>query len=279
MNISIVIPVYNEADRLAACLRAIGAQRLKPLEVIVVDNNSSDGTAAVAKGFGFVRLINEPKQGVLHARTTGFDAASGDIIARIDADTVLPPNWTEQILEIFKNESVAAVSGAPDYYDFAWDVFANTADHWFRSRLARQLGDHNFLWGANMALRRSAWLQVRYGLCSEAYMHEDFDLGIHLQEDGLRVDYDPLLVAGVSSRRIDMEFIAFVKYTLQSPKTYAKHNLTSRRHMYPVLLACWLAWLPGRIIYRGYNLETGGFSLSKLFEFSETRVDPTSNIV
>ena len=83
----------------------------------------------------------------------------------------------------------------------------------------------------------------------------------------------------MSSRRIDMGFLDFVRYTLQSPKTYAKHNLSSRRHMYPVLLACWLAWLPGRVIYRGYNRETGVFELAKVFVFSEARVDPTTNIV
>lgn len=279
MNVSIVIPVYNEGDCLAACLRSIAALRPQPIEVIVVDNNSTDDTAKVAASFDFAHLINEPKQGVLHARTTGFNTVRGQIIARIDADTVLPANWIEQVQRIFADESVAAVSGAPDYYDFAWEGIANSADHWFRARLARQLDDQNFLWGANMALRRSAWLHVRSELCNEPNLHEDFDLGIHLQEHGLKVAYDPTLVAGVSSRRIDMDFLSFVKYTLQSPKTYAKHNLAGRRHMYPVLLACWLAWLPGRIIYRGYNHETDNFELAKLFAFSEARVDPTTNIV
>jgi cellulose synthase/poly-beta-1,6-N-acetylglucosamine synthase-like glycosyltransferase len=60
MNVSIVIPVYNEADALAACLEAIAEQTIAPLEVIVVDNNSTDTSAAIAQGFDFVRLVSGP---------------------------------------------------------------------------------------------------------------------------------------------------------------------------------------------------------------------------
>jgi len=98
-KISIVIPVYNEESQLAACRDAISQQKESPFEVIVVDNNSTDSTVRVALSFPFVTLIREPRQGVMHARTTGFDAARGDIIGRIDADTILPPDWTESVLE------------------------------------------------------------------------------------------------------------------------------------------------------------------------------------
>jgi glycosyltransferase involved in cell wall biosynthesis len=72
MKISIIIPVYNEAESLNACLDAIANQTIKPYEVIVVDNNSLDDTRLVAKAYDFVTLISETKQGVVHARSTGF---------------------------------------------------------------------------------------------------------------------------------------------------------------------------------------------------------------
>jgi glycosyltransferase involved in cell wall biosynthesis len=269
MNVSIVIPVYNEADRLADCLEAIARQSAPAFEVIVVDNNSTDITASIAASFPFVTLLHESKQGVTHARNTGFNAARGDIIGRIDADTLLPVDWVHRIENIFKASSVSAVSGAPHYYDFALDNFADRADWKLRQHLSRTLGDENFLWGANMAVRRRDWLAIRDELCIEADLHEDFDLGIHLQQQGLRVAYDPALVAGVSARRIDMSFMDFVRYTLASPKTYARHHLVSRRHMYPVLFLCWLAWAPGRLIYRAYDPARGAYS---------RRVDPTTNI-
>jgi glycosyltransferase involved in cell wall biosynthesis len=280
LRISIVIPVYNEADCLSACLEAIARQAASPYEVIVVDNNSTDDTPAVAKRFSFVKLLYEPRQGVVHARNRGFGAARGDIIARIDADTILPTGWTSQVRSIFQSSSISAVSGAPHYYDFPLAGLADAIDLPLRARLARKLKHTNFLWGANMAVRRSDWQQVRGSLCSQNNMHEDFDLGIHLQEHGFTVVYDEQLVAGVSSRRIDSKFLEFVRYTLVSPRTYALHGLRSRYHMYSALFICWTCYLPGRLIYRAYNPATRSYSLSQLLSVgSSSRVDPTTNVV
>jgi glycosyltransferase involved in cell wall biosynthesis len=278
MKISIVIPVYNEAASLKACLDAIANLAVPPYEVIVVDNNSTDETAEVALRFPFVKVLKEPKQGVVHARNTGFNAARGTIIGRIDADTLLPADWTQKVLAIFKGKTITAVSGSPNYYDFALQGFADAADHKLRGHLAKQLGDVNFLWGANMAIRRSAWLKVRSELCNHADLHEDFDLGIHIQRNNYYVAYDDALKAGVSARRIDSGFWAFARYTLASPRTYAKHGLHNQRHMYPVLFLCWLAWFPGRTIYRGYNFDTGEFSLKQLITPTVSRVDPTTHV-
>jgi glycosyltransferase involved in cell wall biosynthesis len=279
MKTSIVIPVYNEAERLADCLRAIARQAVRPYEVIVVDNNSTDDTAKIAAGFDFVRLLKEPRQGVVHARNRGFNAARGDIIGRIDADTILPAGWTAKVQSIFNDKNVSAVSGAPEFYDFAWDVIAEAIDWGMRGWLTRKLANQNFLWGANMAVRRSAWHKIRAELCEQRRMHEDFDLGIHLQAHGMAVKYDPDLLAGVSIRRIDSGFASYVRYSLVSPRTYARHGLTSRRHMYPVLLICWLCYLPGRFIYRAYDPLTKEFSLGQLLAAPDTRIDPTSNVV
>lgn len=278
MNVSIVIPVYNEADHLAACLEAIAAQSVAPLEVIVVDNNSTDSTVAVASSFAFVKLLSEKKQGVVHARNRGFDAAKGDIIGRIDADTLLPADWVGRIQNIFQDQSVSAVSGSAHYYDFALSGLADRIDFKLRGHLAKKLGRDNFLWGANMAVRRSDWRKVRHELCSAAQMHEDFDLGIHLENHGFKVAYNAHLLAGVSSRRVDTGFRSFVSYSLVSPRTYALHGLKSGRHMYPVLFVCWAAYLPARIIYRSYDQDSGTYSLSQLLKTSTSRVDPTANI-
>jgi glycosyltransferase involved in cell wall biosynthesis len=280
MKLSIVIPVYNEAGRLDSCLSAIANQTSMPFEVIVVDNNSTDDCAVIAKRYPFVKLLHEPRQGVVHARDRGFDAARGDIIGRIDADTILPEGWAEQVIAFFtENPEVSAVSGAPHYYDFALSRLADTLDFQLRGYLSRRLGDTNFLWGANMAVRKSSWQQIRSSLCVEEDMHEDFDLALHLQASGLQVAYEPLLVAGVSSRRVDTRFRDYIRYTLVSPRTYAVHSKRSRYHMYPVLFVCWIGYFPARVIYRGYDPQTGVFSFNRVAMATTPRVDPTSNIV
>lgn len=280
MKVSIVIPVYNEAAQLGACLQAIARQTVRPFEVIVVDNNSTDGTAAVAETYDFVRVLHEPQQGVLHARSRGFDAARGDIIARIDADSLLPTDWVASVQAIFTDPTVDAVSGAALYYNVACAPLFNAIDLFFRRRLSWQLKDRVYLWGANMAMRQTAWHDVKPALCERGGMHEDYDLAIHLQEGARKVIFDEGLRASVSSRRIDVGYFDFMRYVWVSPDTYAQHGIRQRWHMYWVVLVCAVGYLPARLLHRGYDPQVNGFSWSRLLT-SQTvtpRVDPTANV-
>lgn len=281
MKISIVIPVYNEADALSDCLKSIASQRVKPFEVIVVDNNSSDGSASIAKSFDFVTVINEPRQGVVHARTRGFDYASGDIIARIDADTRLPSDWTKSVKREFKDKDIAAVSGIASYYSISCADFVNRIDFFFRRYTAKKLKSRVFLWGANMAVTKKSWEVVKNELCHKGDLHEDFDLAIHLQYLGYKVEFSDNLEAFASSRRIDTDYPSFVRYVWKSPSTYLQHNEKVLRIMMPLILACLLLYFPGRILYRGYDSEKQGFNILKLFTPAKqlSRVDPTTNVV
>ncbi|MBI3255845.1 MAG: glycosyltransferase [Candidatus Andersenbacteria bacterium] len=99
--ISIVIPAYNEAQAISKTLASLVAQDFSgEFEVIVVDNNSSDGTAQVAKAFQDklnLKVIHEPHQGRGAARAAGFAAAQSRIICSTDADTIVPSNWLTEI--------------------------------------------------------------------------------------------------------------------------------------------------------------------------------------
>jgi glycosyltransferase involved in cell wall biosynthesis len=279
LKVSIVIPVYNEADYLDACLRSIAAQTVKPHEVIVVDNNSIDDSVLVARRYDFVRLVYEKKQGVTYARTRGYDIATGDIIGRIDAEAILRPNWVQMVQCIFAESDVAAISGKVEYFDFPLKQLVDKSDLFFRRRIAANMAryDRVFLQAVNMAMRRDAWQDVRHDLCYKFGIHEDFDLAIHLQERGWRVTFDPRIVATGSARRIDMNFIDFLYYAARNPKSYSIHGLPYGRYMYPAIVTVILCYLPGRLLYKGFNTETRRFSLTKLFGNyrSETRVDPT----
>jgi glycosyltransferase involved in cell wall biosynthesis len=280
MKISIVIPVYNEAESLGACLDAITRQAVQPYEVIVVDNNSTDGTAALAESFDFVTLLHEPRQGVVHARSRGFDAAGGDIIARIDADSILPADWLKNVCAVFKDPAVDAVSGAALYYNVAAAGLFNAIDLFFRRRLSWQLKDRVYLWGANMAMRRRAWQLVKPALCRRGGLHEDYDIAIHLQELGGKVTFDEQLRASVSSRRIDTGYLDFMRYVMVSPDTYAEHGIRERWHMYEVVAVCAIGYLPARVLHKGYDAASGRFSWGRLFgrRTAVPRVDPTTHV-
>jgi len=94
-DISVVIPAYNEAERLPAAVESAQAQTLAPREIIVVDDGSSDETAAVARGLG-VRVISQENKGPSKARNTGIRAARGAWIALLDSDDIWEPDKLER---------------------------------------------------------------------------------------------------------------------------------------------------------------------------------------
>src|SRR6266536_5892337 len=91
--ISVIIPAKNEAKLLPSCLSSLAQQRTRVrYEVIVVDTNSEDGTAEIARSFG-ARVVNEPRGGKIHAFRTGATAARGTLLCFTEADRILPSSW------------------------------------------------------------------------------------------------------------------------------------------------------------------------------------------
>lgn len=89
--ISTIIPCYNAARHLAAAIESVLAQTVRPDEVIIVNDGSTDGSDRLAARFGgCVRVISQRKLGVSSARNAGLDAARGDLITFLDADDLWP---------------------------------------------------------------------------------------------------------------------------------------------------------------------------------------------
>src|SRR5215510_8670528 len=96
MKISAIVCAYNEAVFLPACLHSLFSQSRPPDEVIV-DNASSDNTGVVAAAIPGVHVVDEPAKGLVVAREAGRRAASGDLLAYLDADCRAPFQWLERI--------------------------------------------------------------------------------------------------------------------------------------------------------------------------------------
>jgi glycosyltransferase involved in cell wall biosynthesis len=216
LTLTIVIPVFNEEDHIDACLQAIAAQTIQPDEVIVVDNNSTDKTASLARGYPFVTLLKEKKQGVLFAKRRG-----------IDADTVLPPRWVAQVKELMSDKAVAAITGPVNYYDMPLPESNYHLDHWMRSSIYNWSPKSPFLFGSNMAIRKPVWAQINEGLCRDNYMHEDLDLAIHLYQANHKILYSSRLLAGASGRRYNDSPRRYYKYISMYRQTYLRHGLHS----------------------------------------------------
>lgn len=207
LTVSVVIPAYNEEAYLGQCLDSLLAQTVPPDEIIVVDNNSRDATGNIARQFKGVKVISEKEQGIVHARNAGFDAAQSDIIARCDADSILPKTWVKQIRDSFARGDIAAISGPCTFYDLPKQLShfkaALKSSHtlvYFKGSKA-MLG-HEVLFGSNMAITQDIWHRVRDQVClDETKMHEDTDLSVHIAATGGIIKFDPKLQAAISARR------------------------------------------------------------------------------
>lgn len=89
--VSVIIPVFNGELYLAEALDSVFAQDYRPIEVIVVDDGSTDDTAAVARRYSHVYYLHQPNQGPPVARNTGLSHCKGDLIAFLDADDLWVP--------------------------------------------------------------------------------------------------------------------------------------------------------------------------------------------
>jgi glycosyltransferase involved in cell wall biosynthesis len=109
-RISVVIPAFNAGNTLPRCLDSIAAQSVPPLEVVLVDDGSTDSTAAIAIAAG-VRVIRCPcNTGPAAARNLGVNTAEGDVILFLDSDVVIPPDLVGRIRETLERQpEVAAV--------------------------------------------------------------------------------------------------------------------------------------------------------------------------
>jgi glycosyltransferase involved in cell wall biosynthesis len=101
--VSCIVPVYNGEAYLGAALDSILAQTWRPLEIIVVDDGSTDGSAAVAETYGaIVRVIRQANAGCAAARNAGLAAATGEFVAFLDADDVWHPEKLDRQMARFE---------------------------------------------------------------------------------------------------------------------------------------------------------------------------------
>jgi glycosyltransferase involved in cell wall biosynthesis len=200
-SVSVVVPVLDDARELERCLAALAAQTRPPDEVVVVDNGSTDGSAEVARAMGAV-VVHESVRGIPAASARGYDRARGDLLVRLDADSVPPVDWIERAVRPFARSDVVAVtapgvpSDAGKLLAAVWDaVYMRPYFVLMHGALARPP-----LFGSAMVIRRSTWIAVRSRVHrADSEVHDDVDLSM-LLDPAWHVVLDRDLALHVSSR-------------------------------------------------------------------------------
>lgn len=276
MKVSVIVPAYDEEAVIGRCLEALARQRMPAAEIIVVDNNSADRTAEVAAAFAEhgVRVVREVRQGAVHARNRGFDEACGEVLGRIDADTVVGPEWVAGVASAFAADPATglapdAVTGPSWFYDVPLRRIGLSAHRFFCHRLNRLLSGHAMLWGSNMALSRQCWHRVRAHTCAAPGIWEDLDLAVHLSRLGMRVRYVDGLRVPVSARRIGASVSELYSYLRAWPRTYRLHGQRRAAWGAAVCLLIGLVLLrPCSLLVRAHTPYDGRLSPMRLLRRS-----------
>ena len=191
--VSVIVPAYNEKECIANTLRSL-AQSTHPIEIIVVDDGSTDNTSEIAESLGMpnVRVIRQENAGKPAALNNGVRNASYDIVVMMDGDTVFEPDTVRQLVQPFADPEVGAVAGNAkvgnrDTIIGAWQHIEYVMGFNLDRRMYDLLRCMPTIPGAIGAFRREAVLAV--GGMSEDTLAEDTDITIAMHRQGRRVVY------------------------------------------------------------------------------------------
>ena len=197
-TVSIVIPVKDRAEDLRLCLNSL-QQLTYPqdkLEVVVVDDGSSDATPQVARELGAILLESGAVGGgPALARNKGASVATGEILAFIDSDCTAAADWLSELLPSFSDKELAAVGGWVDgmYHVSALDRYEavmSSLNLGRREMSAGRGGDTFYLPSCNLLMRKAAFAAAG-GFRSELQVGEDVDLTWRLRDAGRKIQYLP----------------------------------------------------------------------------------------
>lgn len=271
-SVGIIIPAYNEEDSIARCLDACIDQTSPADEIIVVDNKSTDRTVEIVKQYqtdypkaSIILEHQNISQGITPTRDHGFNRAKSEILGRIDADSIIENGWVEAVRACFTQPNVAAATGPVLYHDMPMQSLGFRVDDKIRNTLHRLAKDHRFLFGSNMAIRATAWVQIRDLIHKDPNdeLHEDIDLALTLFENDLEIVYDQKIISGMSARRLEDSPRKFYQYVMRFERTFKVHGVKSASARIPIFIYL-LIYFPVRTVRKFYDGDTSKFTLSKL---------------
>lgn len=196
-SVSVIIPHFNQPEELRRCLSSLTGQMTRGpgVELIVVDNGSTEMPAVVVADFPGVRLAQELTKGPGPARNQGVTLAKGAILAFIDADCVADPGWLQAIVGRFADPSVQVLGG--DVQILHRDERHPTAIECFEAefgyRMEHYIKGQNFTGTGNLAMRRAVFDLV--GGFAGIGVAEDRDWGQRAFAKGVRITWAPEMLA------------------------------------------------------------------------------------
>lgn len=182
IRFSVIIPAYNEEKYIVQCLDAITHQDFpnNQYEIIVVNNNSTDRTKEIASRYARVRVIEELKQGCVHALIRGCKEATGEIFAFTDADTIVPLDWLSKYNRAYRNSEVVFASGPGHLRPTLWCTPCLEFILYWLGRITKLAS------GFNMSVRKTAY-EAFGGFVPKINFDADAYIGLQAKKNGKTV--------------------------------------------------------------------------------------------
>ncbi|MBR1804327.1 MAG: glycosyltransferase family 2 protein, partial [Muribaculaceae bacterium] len=153
--VSVIIPVYNMQEYLAECVTSVLASTHSPLEVVIVDDGSTDGSLAVARDLAAtderITVITQPNSGVSRARNHAIEEARGEFILPVDGDDRIAPQYIEHALRHFEADPDVKVVTA------CGEFFGNRSGRWELPAFDRHLLARRNLISVCALYRKAHW--------------------------------------------------------------------------------------------------------------------------
>jgi O-antigen biosynthesis protein len=190
-RVSVVVCTYNAERTLPDCFDGLRALEYPDFEVIVVNDGSTDRTDEITQEYGF-RLISTANQGLANARNEGLHAATGEVVAYIDADARPDPHWLSHLATAFLKSSHAGIGGPnippPGDGEIA-ECVANAPGGPIHVLLSDEIAEH--IPGCNMAFWKSSLLAIGGFDSQFCIAGDDVDICWRLQQQGWTVGFSP----------------------------------------------------------------------------------------
>jgi len=191
-EVSIIIPMHNATDYIEKCLSGISRQSKKNIEIILVDDGSTDDTVQKAEKYGFRIVMLKNGGNPSKARNFGSKKASGNIFIFVDSDIVLKPDSIERIVSKFSRRGVISVSGVYTKETPAAGFFSQLQNLILCYRLSKLPEIVTFTNSAFCAIKRDAFETI-HGYNEGMSYFEDVEIGNRLTRNGYKLRIDSSL--------------------------------------------------------------------------------------
>jgi GT2 family glycosyltransferase len=193
---SIIIPTFNGASRIGHCLKSLVKQTAgRNVEILVVDDGSTDNIANVIRGYSSVRLITQANAGPASARNRGALAAQGTILLFTDDDCVPMPDWLESMLEPFEDPDVVGAKGVYRTHQKSLAARFVQMEYEDKYRLMASLASIDFIDTYSAGFRRDRFLEMTgYDTSFPVACAEDIELSYRMSARGWKMMFVPAAI-------------------------------------------------------------------------------------